>query len=56
VPLANRKRGESDPAAGATSVRRETWSWLPPGATGVGVPLESPDLADKERGTRYGGG
>jgi hypothetical protein len=48
VPLANRKRRGSDPAPYGTTIRRETWLWLRPGATGIGVPVGSPDLADKE--------
>jgi len=34
LPLANRKPGGSDPAAIATGMRREIWTWLPLGATG----------------------
>lgn len=51
MPLANSKGGGSDQAASATSMRRGSYSWLPPGATGVGAPVGSPNLADRERAT-----
>jgi hypothetical protein len=51
VTLAYRKSGGSDPAASATSVRRESWSWLIKSTTCVRVPVGNPDLGDAERVT-----
>jgi len=48
VLLANRKHGGNDLAASATRVRRKSQLWLLPGTTGIGEPMRSPELADRE--------
>jgi hypothetical protein len=48
VPLAKRKHGGSDLAASGTSMKRESYLWLPPDTTGVRVPGRTADIADVE--------
>jgi hypothetical protein len=49
VLLADKKCVGSDSTASATSVKRESLSWLPLGTTGIRVPVGSPDIADREQ-------